>query len=337
MLSNIKCMANDEFVEFCYKTILSRTADDQGKNYYVESLNQGRLNREDVLLTLLISNEFNNKNVCKEFVPPGHFYSVIPSMEDIQEYLRGFTHNDQVLGISLNEENQLKLLKEFKRFYLECPFPEEKSNQYRFNFLNPLYAYTDALILYSMIRYFKPKRIIEIGSGYSSCVMLDTNDHFLNGQIDIEFIEPFTDLLFSLIRKDDNKHNIIPTRLQDVDIGKFEKLMSNDILFIDSTHVSKLLSDVNRIFFEIIPVLQKGVIIHFHDIFWPFEYPKAWIREGRAWNESYILRAFLEFNQCFEILFFADYMHAKYSGWFKENMPLCLRNTGGNIWLRRIG
>ena len=109
----------------------------------------------------------------------------------------------------------------------------------------------------------------------------------------------------------------------------------NDILFIDSTHVSKLGSDVNRIFFEILPTLQPGVLIHFHDIFWPFEYPSDWVKKGFAWNEAYILRAFLEFNDSFEIIFFASFLHTHHHAWFQENMPLWLKNSGGNIWLRR--
>ena len=108
------------------------------------------------------------------------------------------------------------------------------------------------------------------------------------------------------------------------------------MLFVDSTHVSKVGSDVNGILFEILPSLSKGVLVHCHDIFWPFEYPKEWIREGRAWNEAYVLRAFLQFKDTFEILFFADYLHKYERSWMKTNMPPYPRNTGGNIWIRRI-
>jgi hypothetical protein len=78
-------------------------------------------------------------------------------------------------------------------------------------------------------------------------------------------------------------------------------LNENDILFIDSTHVSKFNSDVNCIIHNILPALSKGVYIHFHDVMYPFEYPKNWLIEGRAWNEQYILRAFLEFNTNFKL------------------------------------
>ena len=186
-----------------------------------------------------------------------------------------------------------------------------------------------------MLREFKPRRIIEIGSGYSSSVMLDTAEFFLDNSIDFTFIEPYPELLYSLIKESDKKHTFIPARLQDVDRDIFRSLDINDILFVDSTHVSKLGSDVNRIIFEILPILQKGVLIHFHDIFWPFEYPSDWVKKGYAWNEAYILRAFLEFNESFEVLFFASFLHKYHHNWFEENMPLYLKNTGGNFWMRR--
>jgi len=136
-----------------------------------------------------------------------------------------------------------------------------------------------------MIRHLSPKRFIEVGSGYSSCVVLDINELFFDNRISLTFIEPHTELLFSLIKESDKETSkIIPTDLQDVGLEVLSELCPEDILFIDSTHVSKIGSDVNHIFFEILPRLARGVYIHFHDVFYPFEYPKEWIYEGRAWN-----------------------------------------------------
>jgi len=109
-----------------------------------------------------------------------------------------------------------------------------------------------------------------------------------------------------------------------------------DILFVDSTHVSKLGSDVNWIFFEILPRLRSGVLVHIHDVFYPFEYPEPWSLEGRSWNEVYILRAFLEYNNQFKILLFPSYAQIFYEQWFRENMPLVLENRGGCMWLRKV-
>ena len=127
-----------------------------------------------------------------------------------------------------------------------------------------------------MLRYLRPKKIIEIGSGFSSCLMLDINEIFMGNRAKCTFIEPYPELLLTLLKDTDEPQiEIIPSRLQEVDPDIFSTLSASDILFIDSTDVSKVDSDVNHIFFGILPLLQSGVYIHFHDIFYPFVYPKS--------------------------------------------------------------
>jgi hypothetical protein len=272
--------------------------------------------------------------------PPGHFYSPIPSLDEIKKdeskIFGSIPRN--IPGLELHEAEQLKLLEEFVGYYNEMPFQSHKYEGLRYYYENPAYSYSDAILLHCMIRYLKPKRIIEIGSGFSSCMTLDTNELFFGGSITTTFIEPYPELLKSLIRdkdKDKSAIKLIPTRLQDVDLREFESLEANDILFIDSTHVSKINSDVNRIFFDILPRLSSGVYIHIHDIFYPFEYPKDWIYEGRAWNEMYVLRAFLQYNSAFRIVLMNTFMERFHEPFFKEKMPLCLKNTGGSIWIQK--
>lgn len=274
------------------------------------------------------------------YAPPGHFYSPIPSLEDIRrdESLIFGSVPRSIPGLELHEAEQFKLLETLVKYYEEMPFPPQKTNnKLRYYFENPAYGYLDGILLYCMIRHLKPKRIIEIGSGFSSCVTLDTNELFFDGSIANIFIDPYPDQLLSLIKeKDKNKIRIIPDRLQEVNLSEFEALEANDILFVDSTHVSKINSDVNRIFFDILPSLSSGVFIHFHDIFFPFEYPKEWIYEGRAWNEAYMLRAFLQYNSQFQVVLMSSFMHCYHGLFFQEHMPLGLKNPGGNIWLRKI-
>jgi hypothetical protein len=280
---------------------------------------------------------FLNKNLG--FCPPGHFYSPIPSLEDIQREETSIFGNvpTNILGLDMLEEGQLELLKGFVEYYNVMPFKSDKLKGYRYYYENPAYSYSDAILLHCMIRYLKPHRIIEVGSGYSSCMTLDTNELNFGDSIKTTFIEPYPELLMSLIKETDkSKITVIPDRLQDVDLGLFEELQANDILFIDSTHVSKINSDVNRIFFEILPRLSEGVHIHFHDIFFPFEYPKAWVYEGRAWNEAYLLKAFLQYNTDFTIVLMNTYMSYFHQDFFEKNMPLCLNNTGGSVWVRKI-
>lgn len=277
---------------------------------------------------------------CKElFVPPGHFYSPIPSLKHVEAYRDRVFGNipDEIPGVNLRKEEQFSFLHDLKKYYSDLPFPVVKSDNLRFFFDNPAYSYSDAIFLYSMIRHLKPKRVIEIGSGYSSCVTLDTNELFFQNSIDVTFIEPYPELLISLITTDDKKRTkVISSDLQDVDIEVFKKLEANDILFIDSSHVVKFFSDVNYAFAEILPALAKGVYIHFHDIFYPFEYKEDWILENRGWNEVYFLRTFLQYNYAFEIAIHNRFLAYFYKDYFEENMPLCLKKPGASIWLKKL-
>jgi len=271
--------------------------------------------------------------------PLGHFYSPVGRIDEIKKDAdRVFNRDRRTLpGIQLNEERQIHLLNEFSDFYSELPFTDEPEDGRRYGFLNRGYSYSDAICLYSMVRTVRPKRIIEVGSGHSSCCMLDTNDLFFDGEIDISFIEPYPDLLKSLMKPQDiAEREVIDKRLQDVNIDYFASLEEGDILFVDSTHVSRVGSDVNHLFFEILPLIKKGVYVHFHDIHYPFEYPEHWVDEGRWWTENYILRAFLEFNSDFEVVFSNTFMQRFHRGFFEENMPLCLKNPGASIWIKRV-
>ena len=269
------------------------------------------------------------------WVPAEHFYSPLVVVDDIKKREIEIWNNvkEAIKGIDLRADEQIKLIESFTRFYDEIPFKPTKQADIRYQYENGYYSYTDGIILYSMIRYFQPKNIIEIGSGFSSAVMLDTNEIFFNNQINLTFIEPYPDRLHSIMKENDKiTTTVIQSDVQVVSIDNFGKLQAGDILFVDGTHVAKTGSDVNYILFEILPSLQSGVLIHFHDIFYPFEYPKEWVFEGRSWNENYFLKAFLMYNDKFEIKLFSDYIHKHHKDAF-ENMPLSYINQGANFWL----
>jgi predicted O-methyltransferase YrrM len=280
----------------------------------------------------------NEQSAGRFWFPSGHFYSPIPSLEEVRKREEKIFFNipKEILGIDLNVKRQLQLLHAFKKYYDEMPFGIDKKKGLRFFFKNPSYSLSDAIFLYCMIRYTKPKRIIEIGSGFSSCIILDTNELFFDNSIKCTFIDPYPQLLLSLIKDTDlTRAEIIEQNLQDVEGDIFSELSDSDILFIDSTHVSKIDSDVNHIFFKILPRLNYGAYIHFHDIFYPFEYPKEWVYEGLAWNEAYLLRAFLQYNSEFKIQFFNTYLDGFYSDTFSDRMPTPLKYVGASIWLRK--
>ena len=280
--------------------------------------------------------------------PPGHFYSPIPAVEEVRQREATIFNvsSPTVRGIDLNETGQLRLFAALSEFYREQPFPVTKEPGLRYFFENVAFSYFDAIILYSMIRYLKPRRVIEIGCGYSSCVLLDTNERFFNNRIECTFIEPYPQLLKSLVKESDpSRITVIPSKLQDVDLEVFARLEPNDILFVDSSHVSKTGSDVNYVFFDILPRLIPGLYIHFHDIFHPFEYPKTWVYEGRAWNEAYLLHAFLQYNDAFVIQLSNSYLEHFHRDIVTRDMPLCLNyakesiipTSAQSIWLKKLG
>jgi hypothetical protein len=271
---------------------------------------------------------------------PGHYYSAIPD----QQTGMAIVSKSQlsclpVNGINLNEESQLLLLDKLIPFMKESSFRnEEKTNQHRFFNKNGIYGYSDALILESMIRYLKPSRIVEAGSGFTSALMMDVNDKFFNGKINLEFIEPYPTRLFTLLSEQDkNRVELRLQGIQSVDLSVFRSLGENDILFIDSTHVAKTGSDLLYLFFEILPVLQSGVYIHFHDIFNNFEYlPYHFEWKGFGWNENYFLRSFLMYNNQFEVILFSSLLDSKYRDHIAARMPDYPFFTGGQFWMKKL-
>jgi predicted O-methyltransferase YrrM len=184
-----------------------------------------------------------------------------------------------------------------------------------------------------MLLKFRPKRVIEIGSGFSSRLLLDVNDDIFNGAIEVTLIDPNLDAAQLAAPKETQ---LLQCSVQDVNITKFDALEANDILFIDSSHVTKTGSDVNFYLFEVVPRLKAGVIIHIHDVLYPFEYPEPWILDDkRSWNEAYLIRAFLQYNSAFEIIYWNNFVYHKMMDALRQLMPLCIENEGGSIWLRR--
>ncbi|HET8797391.1 MAG TPA: class I SAM-dependent methyltransferase [Thermoanaerobaculia bacterium] len=270
---------------------------------------------------------------------PGTFYSPLPGEDDIPAAVDRTRR--EIPGIDLREEAQLALLDELARWHTDLPFRADPQPGLRYHFDNEYYPFCDAVVLFGILRHFRPRRVVEIGSGFSSALMLDTRERFLDPSTHLTFIEPYPERLESLLRAEDRgRCELQVKKVQDVELSLFERLEAGDILFVDSSHVVKLGSDVAWIVFEILPRLARGVILHFHDIPWPFEYPLQWIRAGRAWNEAYFLRAFLQDNHRFRILFFNDFMTAHHAGAMRARLPQSmsassypLTLTASSLWI----
>lgn len=270
--------------------------------------------------------------------PPGHFYSPIPSMTEVRRREKHiFDLPGSILGVDLNERGQQETITVLAQYFPAIELTEEKRDGARFYYNNPNYGRGEAIIYAAMLRFLRPRRVIEIGSGYTTLLLLDTLDQMNSRDTSITCIEPVPELLRSLLTPEDSARvDIHACVAQDSEPSWFEELQSGDILFVDSTHVSKVGSDVNFIFFEVLPKLRSGVRVHFHDVYYPFEYPKPWVFGGRNWNEAYLVRAFLQYNSVFSIECFNSYLGQCHPELFRETDPKFLSHHGSSLWLRRL-
>lgn len=270
--------------------------------------------------------------------PPGHFYSPIPDLREVTEREQQiFAVPETLPGIDLNVDGQLARLPEFGSLAADHPFSSGPTPGLRYQFANDFFGYGDGLVYYCMLRSVRPRRIVEVGSGWSSALALDVDDNFLGAATEMTFIEPYPERLAQLIHPADrDRARVLEQPLYEVDRQVFADLQPDDVLFIDSTHVCKIGSDVNQLVFEVLPTLPPGVHIHVHDIFYPFEYPRSWVFDGRAWSEAYLLRAFLTANARVKITWFNSYLHHFHRDEVSRAMPPWGRNTGGSLWLQTL-
>ena len=242
--------------------------------------------------------------------PPGHHHSPLPARRDIEQ-----ARPQEVVGIDLRRDQQVAALAELSPQPPTGPRYDTPDNGW--------FPPVDAAVYQAMIRRYRPTRVIEVGCGWSTAALFDAG-----AAPQVTLIDPHLERLHEVLTSDDlSRCTVFEATLQSVPLSIFQSLGPGDVLFIDSTHVTKCGSDVNRAIFEILPALAPGVFIHFHDVFYPFEYPDAWVREGRGWNEAYLLRAFLEYNRAFEIILWNSMLQAMGH----------LTGDCGSIWLQKVG
>jgi Methyltransferase domain len=265
-------------------------------------------------------------------VTPVHYYSPIPDTRELPSALWG--RRSTLPGLDLNDAGQTELLRAFvafRREYDALPL-RPQADPGEFFFGNPMFSGTDALVLYCMVRYFRPSGIIEIGSGFSSRVIRRATR--ANGGARVTCIDPFpADGLGNWFPE----ATIISEPVQKVELPLFHTLRAGDILFIDSSHVARIGGDVTFLFLEVLPRLNPGVLVHVHDIFLPFEMRQEWVQnEMRFWTEQYLLQAFLTFNREFEILMANSYLAATHAELLRATFSKSPWWGGGSFWMRRV-
>ncbi|MBN2437571.1 MAG: class I SAM-dependent methyltransferase [Deltaproteobacteria bacterium] len=230
------------------------------------------------------------------------FYSPLNDCDFLIENKDLWKDRPPVPDIDWNIAGQLEVARTVSRYVEELRDVPENHPPGRIEYCwnNPFWNSSDALVQYGLLRDLKPRRIVEIGCGFSSLLMLRA---LARNEVSCEVtqVEPYPNpAVFELFPRDWKHHRCL---LQRAPLEIFQALQAGDICFYDGSHCSKVASDVNWFFFEVLPRLAPGVVIHLHDIFIPDDYPDMWIFErGQTWNEQYVLQAFLMHNNRYEIL-----------------------------------
>lgn len=295
----------------------------------------------ELLKSLINSHEYG----ARPRVVPGHIigncYSPIVDPAQAEPYWRQSASQQirDLHGISIDIDAMHQFWLRNMDFMKAMDLKQFGDAEHRYFLENEMFLNGDALGLAAMINEYRPKQIIEIGSGYSTACTLDAIDR-TGHACHITCIEPEPIRLNKILRPED-KITFLQKNVQDVPLGLYAELGTDDILFIDSSHVLKTGSDVHHQIFSIIPKLKPGVIIHFHDCFFPFEYPEDWVLKFRwALNEAYAIRAFLMYNRSFEIIFFNDLFFKSFPE-LKEGLIAGGRwpitpVVGQSVWLKRV-
>ena len=271
--------------------------------------------------------------------PPGHFYSPQPNLDEIRaEADRVWPDVVDIAGIDLRADGQLTLLESLEPELSWWPYYRRGRHPgaHRYTPDNDYFGHTDGQLLAALLRRYKPRRYVEIGCGWSSALVLDLLDADPGLDPDVVFVEPYPDRLRSLLRPGDlDRVRLLEQRAQDLDLSLLTDLEAGDVLVVDSTHVAKIGSDVNRLIFEVFPRLAPGVVVHVHDILYPFEYSPDWVFEGRAWNEAYLLRALLTENPRWRVLLWAPQLWREHPDAVRRALGPEAKNDAASIWLVR--
>ncbi len=239
--------------------------------------------------------------------------------------------------MNVDPEDQVALIRELAGLWEDVP--DAPRIDWRYSSSN-MFQPADATLYFALLRHLRPARLLEVGSGYTSALALDARDRHLP-DLKTTFIEPYPDRLHRLLSDDDRKRaEIIAEPVQDVPLEIFDRLECGDVLFVDTNHFTKAGCEVNWMFFNVLPRLAAGVIVHIHDVFWPFEYPKRWVRQRRAYNELYLLRAFLMYNEEFRVKLFSNQMwklHRELFTGIRPGESVWSESPPRSLWLEKAG
>lgn len=272
--------------------------------------------------------------------PLDHFYSPVPDHRALdREPSRSRVWPPaprETAGIDWRAGEQIELLDALGR-QAEMVFAAQPTGDpHEYHAANDNFSRLDAWMLQGVLRHFRPRQMIEVGCGWSSLLTARVNREYLDGELHFTCVEPYPpDFLSGGVP---GISELIASPVEALEVDRFLQLGRGDVLFIDSSHVVKTGGDVQFLFEDVIPRLADGVVVHVHDIFLPWDYPRDWVVSGRAWNEQYLVRAFLAFNSAFRILLGVGWLSAHRADALEAALPdypAAYADGGGSLWFQR--
>ena len=243
-------------------------------------------------------------------------------------------------AVDLNVDEQLLLLEKFDYADELRAFPREQQSSLSYYFQNSMFGSGDAEFLYNVIRHYKPRRLIEIGSGQSTriaaaAITANRHENETAGCRHV-CVEPYEAGWLEQLEV-----TVVRVPVEQLDKKMFYELEANDILFIDSSHMIRPQGDVLHEYLELLPRLKPGVLVHVHDIFTPRDYPAEWIvGENRFWNEQYLLEAFLSYNNEFRVIGAVNFLKHHYPEQISRCCPILgselATREPGSFWMQRV-
>lgn len=266
------------------------------------------------------------------------YYSPVPDISSLPDGI--WTRRSSLRGLDLREEQAIEFVeRDLAPFIAELDLPwEDQGVPGEFFLRNATFEAVDAELLYAMVRAMRPSRVVELGSGYSTLLIhMACRQNARDGLgTSHDVFDPYPrEQIFGAGFEEPTRLRMTPAT--EVPLDEFKRLQAGDVLFVDTTHTVKLGSDVNFIVLDVLPVLRPGVVVHFHDIFVPWEYPRIWFEEMQYyWAEQYLLQAFLAFNSEFEVLVPAQALSRTYPDRLRHVIPSFTEGCSpASMWLRR--
>jgi predicted O-methyltransferase YrrM len=267
---------------------------------------------------------------------PEHFYTPVYAPDSLPDSVWRGTFE---AGTRYDADEQIVFLEQVHRFpeeleALDVEASAPESELARFYWRNTEFSHGDAVLYYSMLRHLRPRRVIEVGGGYSTLLASAAAEK--NGTTEITCIEPYPR---PFLKKKISRVTLLESLAQEVAPEFFDVLEENDVLFIDSSHVSKTGSDVNHLYLRVLPRLKSGVWVHLHDIFLPFEYPRSWVEQQLYWNEQYLLAALLSHSAKWSVVVANNFLvRTALDRIYRFSLPSRGVAPGGSsFWIRATG